>query len=157
MKAGFSMAIAACMLFAASAACAQTQNGGVNGEAGDRSGQEKVFDGAHMKMDEVSYDFGNVYRHGDDLVKVFEFENDGSAPLVVLSVTTSCSCLKADFSRKPVSPGGRGSIRITYEARKMETGPFHRVIRISSNSEDGVNLITVQGNSVDEAGPAGGR
>lgn len=149
MKAGFSMAVAAYMLFVAPAASAQTQSGGVNGDAVASAEQKERFEGAHMKMEEVSYDFGNVNRHGDDLVKVFEFENDGSTPLVVLSVTTSCSCLKADFSRKPVSPGGRGSIRITYEARKMEAGPFHRVIRISSNSEDGVNLITVQGNSVD--------
>lgn len=140
----FYAVVVPCVLFFVQAACAQTNEGGLaDGRAA------AACDGAHMRMEEVSYDFGNVCRHGDDLVKVFEFENDGSDPLVVLSVTTSCSCLKAEFSRKPVPPGEKGSIKIIYEARKMEAGPFHRVIRVSSNSEDGVNLITVQGNSID--------
>ena len=77
------------------------------------------------------------------------FVNDGSSPLVILSVTTSCSCLKADYSRKPVAAGERGVIKIIYEARKMELGVFHRVIQVRSNSTDGVNLITVQGNSLE--------
>lgn len=108
------------------------------------------YDGAHLKLDTAALDFGDVQRKGGDLVREVGFVNDGSSPLVILSVTTSCSCLKADYSRKPVVPGGRGVIKIVYEARKMELGVFHRVMQVRSNSVDGVNLITVQGNSLDD-------
>ena len=110
----------------------------------------QTTDGAHLKLDAVTLDFGDVHRRGGDLVREIGFVNDGSSPLVILSVTTSCSCLKADYSRKPVAAGERGVIKIICEARKMELGVFHRVIQVRSNSADGVNLITVQGNSLDE-------
>lgn len=109
----------------------------------------QTFDGAHLKLDASVVDFGDVQRSGGDLVREVGFVNDGSSPLVILSVTTSCSCLKADYSRKPVAPGGRGVIRIVYEARKMELGVFHRVMQVRSNSADGIDLITVQGNSLE--------
>lgn len=104
---------------------------------------------AHLKLDTSTVDFGDVQRRGGDLVREVGFVNDGSSPLVILSVTTSCSCLKAHYSRKPVAPGERGTIKIIYEARKMELGVFHRVMQVRSNSSDGVNLITVQGNSLE--------
>lgn len=114
------------------------------------SAAAQTTDGAHLKLDAATLDFGDVQRRGGDLVREIGFVNDGSSPLVILSVTTSCSCLKADYSRKPVAAGERGVIKIIYEARKMELGVFHRVIQVRSNSTDGVNLITVQGNSLDE-------
>lgn len=106
--------------------------------------------GARMTIANTVCDFGEISLRGRDLVREVEYVNEGSAPLVVLSVTTSCSCLKADFSRKPIAAGERGVIRIICESRKMERGVFHRVIRVNSNSADGVHLITVQGNAVDK-------
>ena len=113
------------------------------------SAAAQTTDGAHLKLDAATLDFGDVQRRGGDLVCEIGFVNDGSSPLVILSVTTSCSCLKADYSRKPVAAGERGVIKIIYEARKMELGVFHRVIQVRSNSTDGVNLIAVQGNSLE--------
>ncbi len=113
------------------------------------SAAAQTTDGAHLKLDAATLDFGDVQRRGGDLVREIGFVNDGSSPLVILSVTTSCSCLKADYSRKPVAAGERGVIKIICEARKMELGVFHRVIQVRSNSADGVNLITVQGNSLE--------
>lgn len=112
--------------------------------------QAQPHNGAHLSLAAATCDFGEISRRGKDLVREVEYVNTGSAPLVVLSVTTSCSCLKADFSRKPVAPGTRGVIRIICEVRKMDAGVFHRVIRVNSNSADGVHLITVQGEATDK-------
>ena len=93
--------------------------------------------------------FGIVSGKGGDLVREFTFTNDGTAPLVVTRVITSCSCLKASFPKRPVPPGGQGVIRITYEPHKSEPGVFNKVIQVYSNSVDGRDVITVQGNSID--------
>lgn len=103
-------------------------------------------EGALLSIPDATCDFGAISRQDKDLVREVGFVNEGSTPLVILSVTTSCSCLKADFSRKPVAPKESGTIRIICESRKMEEGVFHRVVRVNSNSADGVHLITVQGN-----------
>ncbi len=79
----------------------------------------------------------------------FVFRNEGSAPLVVVRVLTSCSCFKATFPKRPVPPGGEGVIRVTYEPLKSEPGTFSKVLQIYSNSVTGREVITVQGNSIE--------
>lgn len=105
--------------------------------------------GALLRMDTVSHDFGDVPRRGGDLTWNFGYRNDGTAPLVLTRVVTSCTCLKADYTRRPVEPGGCGTIRITYEPHKNEPGAFSKVIQVYSNSLDGRHILTVQGNSIE--------
>lgn len=107
-------------------------------------------EGAHLRMESATHDFGEVPRKGGDLVREFTFTNDGTAPLVLMRVVTSCSCLKASYSKRPVAPGASGVIRITYEPHKSEPGAFNKVIQIFSNSTGGRELITVQGHSIEE-------
>ena len=73
-----------------------------------------------------------------------------TVPLVVTRVFTSCSCLKASYSKRPIPPGGTGVIRITYEPYKSEPGTFYKVIQVYSNSTEGRTVITVQGSSYDD-------
>lgn len=107
-------------------------------------------EGALLRFTESVYDFGRVPRRGGDLAHDFVFVNEGTVPLVVTRVFTSCSCLKASYSKRPVAPGGEGVIRITYEPHKSEPGTFYKVIQVYSNSSAGRTVITVQGSSYDE-------
>ena len=103
---------------------------------------EKPVKGAHLRLENATYNFG-------DVVREFRFVNDGTAPLVLVRVITSCSCLKASFSKRPVEPADSGVIRIIYEPHKSEPGAFNKVIQVYSNSVDGRDVITVQGNSIE--------
>lgn len=105
---------------------------------------------ARLHLHEKSHHFGDANRRGGDLVYEFRFTNTGDAPLVLTRVVTSCSCLKAHFHRRPVAPGDEGSIRIVYEPQKSEPGVFNKVIQIYSNAAGGREVITVQGNALDE-------
>lgn len=111
--------------------------------------QPSRIEGAHLDLLHATHDFGDVPRKGGDLVHEFPFVNDGTVPLVVTRVVTSCSCLKASFSKRPVAPGEAGVIRIMYEPHKSEPGTFNKVIQVYSNSVDGRDVITVQGNSIE--------
>ena len=105
--------------------------------------------GAHLRLEETSWNFGDVPRRGGDLTHEFRFVNDGTAPLVLVRVITSCSCIRASFSKRPVAPADSGVIRIVYQPHKSEPGSFNKVIQIYSNSVEGRDVITVQGNSFD--------
>ena len=48
-----------------------------------------------------------------------------------------------------IDDGTQGVIRITYEPHKSEPGAFNKVIQVYSNSVDGRDVITVQGNSIE--------
>lgn len=123
---------------------------GASAQEGGLQRREKAPSGPHMAFDRTSHDFGDVARHGGDLIKEFRFVNDGDEPLVIKKITKACSCLTVSFSRKPVLPGEASVIKIKYEPHKIEEGIFHRVIQIYSNSPEGVRLLTIQGNSIDD-------
>lgn len=97
-------------------------------------------------FDKNVFDFGNVQRENRDYSCSFIIENRAEKPLVVLSVKTSCSCLKAKYSRRPLKTGEKSCITMTLEAAKMEPGIFHRVVEVETNA--GVYRIVVKGNSV---------
>ncbi len=97
------LTILGCLAFTAGHAGAAAQNPAPKrpGAAG-REGA-----GAHLRMEVAGHDFGDVPRKGGDLVREFTFTNDGTAPLVVTRVITSCSCLKASFPNVPYRPADR--------------------------------------------------
>ena len=54
------------------------------------------------------YDLGSIPEDGGTVSRVYTFRNSGNAPLVVVRAETSCTCTKADISKKPVMPGQDG-------------------------------------------------
>ncbi len=106
--------------------------------------------GAQMTFTTNSYDFGDIARKGGDVECTFEFVNDGDAPLVITRVVTSCSCTKAEYSKKPIVAGATSTIKIIYEPHKKEPGVFHKVIQIFTNTADKRKIVTVKGNSIDK-------
>lgn len=107
------------------------------------------YNGAHLKFERTECDFGEISRKGKDKVCLFRFTNDGTEPLVVVSATTTCSCLKSEFSRKPIGVGESGEIRLTLESKKVDKGVFRRIVQIHSNSVGGTEIITIKGVSKD--------
>lgn len=97
-------------------------------------------------FDKQMFDFGNVMRENKNYTCAFVVENKSDKPLVLLSVKTSCSCLKAKYSRRPLKTGEKSCITMTLEAAKMEPGIFHRVVEVETNA--GVYRIVVKGNSI---------
>lgn len=112
-------------------------------------GTPTVHQGAHIAFEENVWDFGDVDRRGGDVAKEFDFVNDGTEQLIITSVTVSCTCIKAQWSKRPVAVGERGTVRLVYEPHKMEAGTFYKVVEVHSNSPEGTNLLTVHGNTID--------
>lgn len=99
-------------------------------------------------FDKKVFDFGNVLRENKNYTCTFVIENQTDKPLVLLSVKTSCSCLKASYVRRPLKVGQTTEIVMTLEAAKMEPGLFNRVVEVNTNA--GISYITVRGNSVEK-------
>lgn len=126
---------------------AVAQNGAATSNT---TAQAQPKKGALLHLENPHYDFGEISRKGDDVTHDFIFTNTGTVPLVVTRILTSCSCIKASYPKRPVKPGDKGTITITYEARKSELGVFNKVLQVYSNSTAGRDVITVQGRTVDK-------
>lgn len=114
-----------------------------------RAEERKEYKGAHISFEQTECDFGEVSRRGADKTCVFRFVNDGTEPLVILSATTTCSCLKTEFSRKPIAVGESGEVKLSLESKKVDKGVFRRIVQIRSNSVGGTEIITIKGISKD--------
>lgn len=110
-----------------------------------RAEQRDEYKGAHIAFEQTECDFGDVSRKGEDKRCLFHFTNDGTEPLVILSATTTCSCLKTEFSRKPVAVGESGEIKLILESKKVDKGVFRRIVQIRSNSVGGTEILTIKG------------
>lgn len=106
--------------------------------------------GAQIRLERTDHDFGDITRHGGEVSTTILFRNVGSEPLVLTRLTTTCSCLKCDYPKRPVPVDGQGEIRLTYQPLKAEPGTFHKVVHVFSNSVSGREIITIRGNSLDK-------
>ena len=106
-------------------------------------------EGACLVLERTNHDFGDIARRGGEVTAEFRFRNAGTAPLVLTRLTTTCSCLKSEYPKRPVPAGGTGTITLRYEPAKAEPGTFHRAVQVYSNSADGREILTIQGHSVD--------
>lgn len=101
--------------------------------------------GAHIKFEKTTINFGTVSRQEENKTITIPFVNDGTEPLVIFAASTSCTCVKPEISRKPVSVGESGEIKFIIDVKKMEKGVFHRVVQIHSNSVGGTEVLTLEG------------
>jgi hypothetical protein len=72
-------------------------------------------DGPKMVFDHKRYDYGEIW-HADKVVHEFEFLNEGGNDLIIKNVKVSCGCTTPEYSDKPVKPGEKGTIKITFNS-----------------------------------------
>lgn len=96
--------------------------------------QETEKRGPEITFEKTVHDFGEIPFKGEPRTTEFKFTNTGDAPLVILRTQLSCTCLEAEYPRKPVAPGESGIIKVTYTAKK-ETGEFQNTVKVVTNSE----------------------
>lgn len=82
----------------------------------------------------TSHDFGNIKEDGDPVSCEFEFTNTGDEPLVIISANASCGCTRPEFPKKPIQPGKKGVIKVTY-LPKGRPGEFTKSVRVRTNAK----------------------
>lgn len=83
---------------------------------------------------------------GKPVTQEFSFTNTGSVPLVISSVQTSCGCTASEWTKEPVLPNQKASIKVTYNAANV--GTFSKTITVVSNAEAPSVQLTLKGEVV---------
>ena len=100
---------------------------------------------ARLVFEPDTWDFGTIRESDGRVSHTFTGVNRGDKPLVILDVVTSCGCTVPEFSRQPVTPGGKTQITVTYDPMNRP-GTFTKELWVYSNERKKVAPITVQGN-----------
>jgi len=89
-------------------------------------------------IEPIETDWGHVV-NGDILSREVMVRNEGAAPLIIKSVSTSCSCTSAELTPMTIAPGEAGVLRIEFDsgAHGPElTGELVRQVFITSNDPE---------------------
>lgn len=70
----------------------------------------------------------------------FEFTNSGNEPLLISEVKVQCSCTKVDFPNKPVLPGEKGKLKVSFDT-KGKIGYQDRTLEIHYNHPKSPEIV----------------
>ncbi len=90
------------------------------------------------------HNFGE-FKESDGLkIYVFNFTNTGGQPLVLHRVNASCGCTTPSWTKRPIPPGGSGTIKVTFNPANRP-GNFNKTITVSSNAENSTAVLRITG------------
>lgn len=99
-------------------------------------------DTASIQFKQETLDYG-VIAQGSDGVRVFEFTNTGSAPLIISKVSSSCGCTIPKKPEDPILPGESGEIQVKYDTNRV--GPIRKAITVISNADTPTKVLKIKG------------
>lgn len=95
----------------------------------------------NMYFSKSVHDFGTI-PEGPAAEVEFEFVNTGKEPIIISNVSASCGCTTPSYSKDPVLPGKKGTVKASYNTQGR-VAPFTKTISITSNA--GVKVLTIRG------------
>jgi hypothetical protein len=99
--------------------------------------------GAFKFTSDDKHDFG-IVEEGVQAEYEFQFENTGDAPIVLTDVRASCGCTTPSWTRDPIPPGGKGSVKASYNSTGR-LGVFNKSITITSNASEPTKIVYIKG------------
>ena len=102
---------------------------------------------AKMEFKSEVIDYGKIEK-GADGIRVFEFTNTGTMPLVISDVTSSCGCTIPEKPENPVAPGETGQIKVKYDTNIV--GPIRKTITVYSNADVPAKSIKIKGEVIEK-------
>lgn len=89
--------------------------------------------GASIKFDKTVVNLGEFPETKPVQKCSFTFKNVGDAPLVINQVIATCGCTTASYPKKPIAPGEKGVINITYNGKGKFPGYFKKTVTVRTN------------------------
>lgn len=100
---------------------------------------------AEIKFDKMTYDFGTFSESTPVQKCTFTFTNAGDAPLIIHQAIASCGCTVPQYTKKPVAPGQKGTINVTYNGKGRFPGHFKKSITIRCNGKPEMVRLYIEG------------
>ena len=95
-----------------------------------------------FKFESETIDYGKIDK-GSDGERIFTFTNVGDQPIIIKNIQSSCGCTVPKKPEKPVVPGEKGEIKVSYDTKRV--GGFSKSITIFSNATEAAKVIRIKG------------
>ncbi|MCR5644452.1 MAG: DUF1573 domain-containing protein [Prevotella sp.] len=100
---------------------------------------------AEIKFDKLTHDFGTFSDKEPVVNCTFTYTNVGEKPLVINQAVASCGCTVPEYTKAPVQPGEKGTIKVTYNGTGKFPGHFKKSITIRTNGAVEMTRLYIEG------------
>lgn len=134
------LVILLCVVFAVSARTAPSSHH----PAPDTTASDTIPRGPLLEVLDKNLDLGKIYpnsvRYG-----TIRFINAGDSALQLKSVRGNCGCTVVRFEKDVVEPDSIGTVSVKFDSHGRVPGKFRKMIRIRSNSVNGLGIAFISG------------
>ena len=99
-------------------------------------------DGPNMKFEVTEIDYGTIEK-GSDPLRVFNFVNTGTEPLIIKHAKGSCGCTVPKYPKEPILPGESSKIEVRYDTKRV--GPFSKTVTLTTNEIAQKRVLRIKG------------
>ena len=100
---------------------------------------------AQIKFDKTTHNFGTFSEKNAVQECTFTFTNVGDAPLIINQAVASCGCTVPQYTKTPIAPGAKGTIKVTYNGAGKIPGHFKKSITVRTNGAVEMTRLYVEG------------
>ena len=102
---------------------------------------------ARLVLSDYTFDFGNI-TEGDTARVNISYKNEGSDPLEIQKVQSSCGCTMAVPSGMIIKPGERGNLKIAFDSSNRFGKTSKTITLFTNDGQDPVQTITLYSNII---------
>ena len=103
-----------------------------------------------IKFDKTEHNFGTFSEKTPVQTAVFAFTNIGKAPLIINQAIASCGCTIPSYTKEPIMPGEKGTVKVTYNGKGKFPGHFKKSITIRTNGKVEMVRLYIEGDMKEE-------
>ena len=96
-----------------------------------------------IRFTETVWDFGTI-KNDRPASHDFEFVNDGTGNLVIVDATAECGCTRPEWPDKPIAPGKKGKVKVTYNP-VGRPGSFEKTVTVRTNGSPKKARVKIRG------------
>lgn len=112
--------------------------------AGVAVAKKKAPEGTpQIAFKELVWDFGMI-PNDRPATHDFEFTNDGDGNLVIIDATAECGCTRPEIPEKPVAPGKKGKVKVSYNPIGRP-GSFEKTVTVKTNGSPKKVRLKIRG------------
>ena len=101
------------------------------------------FDSA-LKFNKTIHNFGKISINDGERQCTFEFTNVSQKPVVINNIISSCGCAQPEWPKKPIMPGEKGEIKVTY-LNDQGPYPFEKNITVYTSASRKPVILRISG------------
>ena len=107
--------------------------------------QEVRQEGAlpELSFETLRYNFGDITQ-GETVSHQFVFTNTGEGDLIISNAKGSCGCTVPKWPKKPIAPGEKAEIKVTFNSSGRE-GKQKKTVTLVTNAIPNTKVLTISG------------